>query len=140
VTTYVIDANVAVKWYVAEPQADRALRLLASGHDLHAPDLVHAEAGNVLWKLSRRGVLSPDEALRIARALLATPLRIHASAGLLEGALDIAERTNRTVYDGMYVALAVALDGVLVTADQRLANALEKTPFGPHVLWLEDLP
>ena len=72
--------------------------------------------------------------------LLAAPLAVHASASLIHGALEIATLTDRAVYDAMYVALAVALGGPLVTADRRLANALEGTAFGRHVVWVEDLP
>jgi len=139
-SVYVVDASVALKWYVPEIHSEDALRVLEPGNQLHVPDLLHAEAGNILWKKSRRGELSTGEARRIARALLVAPLAAHASATLLEGALDIATLTDRTVYDAMYVALAVALGGPLVTADRRLANALEGTAFGRHVVWVEDLP
>jgi predicted nucleic acid-binding protein len=140
VSVYVVDASVALKWYVPEIHSEAALRVLEPGNELHAPDLLHAEAGNILWKKTRRGELSAGDARRIARALLAVPFEVHASAALVEGALGVAIRADRTVYDGMYVALAVALDGVLVTADRRLSNALESTPFGRHVLWVEDVP
>ena len=139
-SVYVVDASVALKWYVPEVHTEDALRILEPGNVLHVPDLLHAEVGNILWKKSRRGELTPGDARRITRALISAPLSVHASAALLEGALDVAMRTDRTVYDGMYVALAVALGGPLVTADRRLANALEKTPLGPHVLWVEDVP
>jgi len=139
-SVYVVDASVALKWYVPEIHSEDALRVLEPGNRLHVPDLLHAEAGNILWKKSRRGELSTGEARRIVHALLVAPLTTHASAALLEGALDIATRTDRTVYDAMYVALAVALGGPLVTADHRLANALKGTAFGRHVIWVEDLP
>ena len=46
------------------------------------------------------------------------------SQGLLEAAFDIAVRFNRTVYDSMYIALASRRGAQLVTADERLANAV----------------
>jgi len=36
----------------------------------------------------------------------------------------------------MYVALAVQQDGVLLTADERLYNALRKGPYGVRVRWV----
>ena len=39
-------------------------------------------------------------------------------------AFVIASAFDRSVYDGMYVALAVATNTPLLTADERLANAL----------------
>lgn len=137
---YVADASVAVKWYVPEIHSDEALRLLEPGNELHVPDLMLAEVGNILWKKARHAEISSAQARRIARALLAAPLHVHATAPLLDGALDLALRADRTVYDGLYVALAVALDIPLVTADRRLFHALERSAFGRHVTWVEDVP
>jgi predicted nucleic acid-binding protein len=55
VSRYVVDASVAVKWYLPEPESDAAGRLLDPEHDLIAPDLLFAEVGNALWKRWRRG-------------------------------------------------------------------------------------
>ena len=46
------------------------------------------------------------------------------SHDLLEEAFSIAATFDRTVYDSLYVALAVRLKADMVTADERLANAL----------------
>jgi predicted nucleic acid-binding protein len=43
---------------------------------------------------------------------------------LLRDAFAISAASGRTVYDAMYVALAVISNAPLVTADERLANAL----------------
>lgn len=43
---------------------------------------------------------------------------------LIEDALSIALANNRTVYDSLYIALAVQRGVNLVTADERLANAV----------------
>ncbi len=139
-SVYVVDASVALKWYVPEVHTEDALRLLAPGHELHVPDLFQAEAGNILWKKRTRGELASHETRRIARAILAAPLTVHPTADLLEGALDLATWTSRSVYDALYVALAIALDVALVTADRRLSNALERTAVARHVLFVEDVP
>ena len=59
---------------------------------------------------------------------------------LLAAAFDLAERTDRTVYDCVYLALAVQLGGRMVTADQRLHNTPAGTPWASHVCWVGDLP
>jgi len=46
------------------------------------------------------------------------------SVELIEEALEIAFRFERTVSDSVYVAAAVARGAALVTGDERLANAL----------------
>ena len=46
----VVDASIAVKWYVPEANSTQAAAILESGAELLAPDLLVAEVGKVLWK------------------------------------------------------------------------------------------
>ena len=46
----VIDASVAVKWFIPEIHSQTAVKLLAGKKTLYAPDLIYAEVGNTLWK------------------------------------------------------------------------------------------
>ena len=48
----------------------------------------------------------------------------------------MALETGRTVYDCLYLALAVRCKGVLVSGDRRLVNALARGPLGKHVAWI----
>jgi predicted nucleic acid-binding protein len=68
------------------------------------------------------------------------PLTRHPEAPLLASAFDLADRTQRTVYDCLYLALAVQLGGRMVTADLRLCNALAGTPWAALVCWVENVP
>ena len=87
-TCLIVDANVVIKWHVAEVHSDAALRWL--GDDvpaLHVPDLVFPEVGNILWKKVRRGDLTGEEARRIGHlvAMVAAggaPLGAVAGVGL----------------------------------------------------------
>ena len=47
---------------------------------------------------------------------------------LAEDAYSLATATGRTVYDPMYLALAIRLETQMITADERLANALAAIP------------
>ena len=133
---YVVDANVVAKWFVPEPLSEEAVRLLDEKHELASPDLLWPEIGNVLWRKARAGQLSGQEAARIVRALDQFPLRVFPSRLVLEGALEIALGTGRSVHDCVYVALAVALECRLVTADERLVNALAAGSLASHVMWV----
>lgn len=133
---YVVDANVVAKWFVPERLSDEAARLLDDRHELVSPDLLWPELGNVLWKKARAGQLTGREAARIVQALDEFPLTVFPSRLVLQGALEIAFGTGRSVYDGVYVALAVALECPLVTADERLVTALAGGPLAPHVVWV----
>ena len=128
---YVLDASVAAKWFLFtpdEPLLDKALELrndLKEGHlDLLVPDLFWVEMGNIFWKAVRSGRMSKSWGDDAIRALSELDLPTAASKPLLKHAMSIATTYNRTVYDSIYVALAAASNRSLITADERLANAL----------------
>ena len=134
----VIDTSVAVKWYIPEPGSAHAAALRQAGKELVSPDLLVAEFGNVLWKKVRRGELDRIEAHEIADAFVrACPLRLWPSLPYTPLALDLALRFERSVYDALYLAVAVAHDGAYVTADERLVHALANSELA-HLIRLLD--
>lgn len=139
-TRYVVDASVAIKWYVPEIHTGAALRLLGDGSRLLAPDLLLPEFGNILWKKVRRGEMDEEAARATLQAFSRVPMSVHPSSSLLEGAFDIAQTTGTTVYDSLYVALAAVEGCPLATADRKLFDAHQGGPFEETLLWVEDLP
>lgn len=140
-TRYVVDASVAIKWYVPEVYGDRAVDLLASVSGgtatCHVPDLFHSEFGNILWKKVRAKELAHADAQEIIGAVKAVPKIVHDTEPILSTALSFACETDRTVYDSIYVTLAAGLDCQLVTADERLWNALKSTQWRTFLRWIE---
>jgi len=130
-STAVIDASVAAKWFLparGETLVDEAFRLLrryASGEiQLVVPDLFWAELANTFWKAIRQGRWQKPAAETALASLAARRLPTVSSLRVLEVAFGIAAAFDRTVYDALYVALAVYSKAQLITADERLANAL----------------
>ncbi len=121
----VVDASVAVKWFIPEDGAAEADALLAQRTPLIAPALLWIEVASVLWKLARRGALPPEAAEGVLAASQRYPVEIVDTAPLLGEALRLALATGATVYDALYLAAAIAHDGTLVTADQRLADVIK---------------
>lgn len=128
----VVDSSVAVKWYLPESGSDRAALLLQSGLRLVAPDLLVAEVGNVLWKRRRDIPAAEIEGIAIALAT-SCPISLCPSTALLQGALSIAMAHERSVYDSLYLALAVSENCQLVTADERLGNALQNSNLAQYL-------
>jgi predicted nucleic acid-binding protein len=137
---FVVDASAGLKWFVPEVHSDAADRLRVPAHELHVPGLFDVELGNVLWKRLRAGELTRVEVDRILAQLPLLPVLRHADAPVVPAAVDIAHRTERSVYDCLYLALAIQLNGKMTTADQRLYNSLVGTPWAAYVLWVEDVP
>lgn len=118
----VIDASVAAKWFLPEPLSDVAAEILASDHALLAPDLIRLEVASALLKAVRRGVLAAGDADAALARLTPPALRLEPAADYAEEALRLAGRHGGTVYDGVYIALSLALDAVVATNDVALAR------------------
>ena len=131
---FVVDASVAAKWFLpaaGETLTDEALELLrryATGQiRLIVPDLFWAEFANILWKAVRQGRCRKDTADTAIAAMKDRNLPTVPSLVLLEAAFAIAHAFERTVYDSLYVALAISSKAELLTADERLARELAAT-------------
>ncbi len=138
-TRLTVDASVGVKWALEEVHSEAARRLLDGGYSLIIPDLFFPETGNILWKKARQGELAADEVPPALEAILSVNLAVHASQPLISLAVEIALESGRTVYDSLYVALASSEDAPLVTADEKLFNALSQGPLAPHVVWVGNI-
>jgi len=126
--TIVVDASVAVKWFIPEEDSPKAVRL-RDGHiegrlTLMAPDLLVYEVANAL---TSHPDLSLDEIKEDLEALQMLDIDLIQPTG--EYALSIAEDAMRhrvSAYDSSYLALAEATSSTLVTADRKLRDELGK--------------
>jgi predicted nucleic acid-binding protein len=141
-TDFVVDAGVAIKWYVPELHDAEAKRVLDPAFTLHVPELFYPEFGIVVWKkacVRKPPEITVDEGRDILDLLLGVSLSVHPTAPLLRFAYEIAVTLPRpTAYDCFYLALANALRCRLVTADQAFHNALKGSSHGPRLLWVAD--
>ncbi len=134
----VIDASIVVKLFFEEEYSDlSAARIEATGR-LIAPEFMWIEATNVVWKRLRRGELTLDQAMAIIEEMLRLPIETYPADDLIALALTLAADTGRTVYDCVYVALAVREGCTLLTGDQRLVNGLRGTPAETHIQFVGD--
>jgi predicted nucleic acid-binding protein len=141
VSRFVVDASVAIKWYLPEPNSADADRLLNNGFQLLAPDLLFSEVGNILWKRVMRSELTVHKALVILRALKTLPLTLQPASDLSENVMTVACGLKRSFYDSLYLTLALMADCRLVTADRKLFDAVkDAAPIKKHILWVEDVP
>ena len=133
----VIDASVVLSWFIPDTLTQAALAWRHAGR-LIAPDVLLVEGTNVFWKQVRRGALAPALAAGQLRRFRGAPIELVPARTLLDEAYDLATTYDRTVYDSLYVALAVQSDCPFVTADRRLFNALQATSLKGYMRWVED--
>ena len=127
----VLDAGVAAKWWLPGTEEDlreESLQLLKRYAEKEiqfiVPDLFWWELGNILWKAVQQRRCSRSLAEKALSETRDRKFPTVPSCDLLADAFVIAIQFDRTFYDSLYVALAVGFKAELVTADERLANAL----------------
>lgn len=122
----VIDASVAVKWFIEEDRSAEAQRLLNADADLIAPTSILYEVFHALWDAARtRRLLSnrlPDFA-DVVPTPFATLVPIE---HLYAAAAAMAQSHNLPIYDCAYIALAQREHAELVTADERMFAVARK--------------
>ncbi|MGD0433704.1 MAG: type II toxin-antitoxin system VapC family toxin [Acetobacteraceae bacterium] len=126
----VVDASVALKWVLQEPDSHVAEALIRIEPELLIPDFWLGEATNVLWVQVRRKLLTPDEA-REGLALLRALIQPTPTAGmdLHEVALEIGITVNHSTYDTLYLAFAIAMGARgVVAADGRFVRDMGAHP------------
>jgi predicted nucleic acid-binding protein len=121
----IVDASVAVKWFTVEVLHEEARALLTGSEPLLAPDILATEFANAMWDKARRDEIDEADAVRAVAAVCGRGQpQLHPSTPLVSRAFDLARTLDHPVYDCVYIALAEALDTVLVTADRRFVDAV----------------
>lgn len=123
--TLVVDASVAVKWVLGEPDSPGALTLRDEG-GLIAPSLIAAEVGNALWKAARRDRIARQDALDSLRAILLAFDALIPLEDLRLRALELSLELDHPIYDCFYLALAERERVPLVCADGGLRAKTKK--------------
>ena len=127
--TIVVDASVAIKWYLAEEDWETARGILAGADQITAPELVVVEVSNAAWKAYRRGLIAAEQQALIAADVVQVFDRLEPLSHLSVRASAIAREIDYPVYDCFYLALSEAKDASLVTSDERLLAKTNDTAF-----------
>lgn len=134
----IIDASVVVKWFVDEDDFEIARLLVEPGIERIAPDLVIAESINVLQRKARFGELSHEQALDAVQRLSYFFDDLVSSAVLIERGYQLSWLLDHSVYDCMYLALALQSDDcTLVTSDMKFVSKAVKAGFADKIWTLE---
>ena len=121
----VVDASCPIEALIGGPGAEEIRDRLASDDDHAAPHIVDVEVLSVLRREHLRGRLDRTEAAQAVEDLEAWPGERFGHRPLLPRAWQLRDTVRG--WDAMYVALAEAMDAVLITTDPRLAAAAGPT-------------
>jgi predicted nucleic acid-binding protein len=138
VSDFIVDASVALKWFVAETDSLVADEISASNHRLFAPRLILTEVANALGRKAMSGLMSAAEARVYIRSLSQYFDGLLAVDGFIEPALENACAIRHPIYDLIYLEAARSLGAQLVTADRRFTAKIAGTDLARHVMLLSD--
>lgn len=122
----VVDASVAVKWLIRE--VDSGVAEALSARLLAAPSLVLVECANALWRRAKAGEVPMSVLAGKMRALRRAPLRLEPLERHLDHAVELAVGLRHSVYDCVYLAMALASGAQVVSADRRFVSAVRRRP------------
>ncbi len=118
----VLDASALVELLLGTEQGHSiGTRIADPTLGLHVPHLADIEVVQTLRRYVRESELDSAAAVSALDDLRSLDLERHAHEPLLERVWAL--RRNLTAYDAVYVALAEALDTILLTCDRKLARA-----------------
>jgi predicted nucleic acid-binding protein len=118
----VLDASAAVDWLLQTPAGQQIeKRIYSKGESLYAPHLLDLEVAQVLRRLVREGLLSPQRAEQALEDFLNMRVSRYPHFVLLPRIWRL--RHNLSAYDAAYVVLAEKLNAPLISRDSRLSSS-----------------
>jgi len=126
---FVVDASVALKWLINEDYSDRAkLLLLRFGSglvELYAPELLKLEVANGLRKYFVKKLISEEQLITLYSLFSDIDIEyINHSIDLIMNSIKYAIVNDVTFYDALYIVLAKNMNGLFITADDKLMRKI----------------
>lgn len=139
---FVLDASVAVKWYLPdEPDLDAALELLDQYERntlrLAAPSHILYEVPSALTVAihQQQPRLAAGDAQQALNDFVALGIPTFLDADLLRAAFSLNNAYGVAFYDATYLALAQRLGLPLIVADRKFYQRVAALP---EVIWITD--
>ena len=122
---FVVDASVAIAWFVKGQASDYTNALLrrAVRDRLHVPALWHAEFCNALLALAHRRKLDPGRLDDIFEQIEELELVTDGDSPAARTLTDLSRRFSLSAYDATYLELAIRLKLPIAARDGPLSKA-----------------
>ena len=129
---FILDASVALRWFLEDPvpeYAARVKRMLLDGHRAAVPVVWNLEVANALVNSARKGVVSSgdlEEHLLDIEDLLVHHIESQSQGISVRRAFTTGNTFGLTAYDASYLDLAQTENLPLATLDAQLRKAAER--------------
>lgn len=123
----VVDASLAVKWFLPEPGAEAAAALLLEQDEIAGPDMLAVEVHATLVRganMVKSNRVEAETAIRRFQAMIESGevILIRSLANQIERAANIAIDLGHPLKECIYLALAMEMECDLITCDARFAE------------------
>jgi hypothetical protein len=105
--TLVVDANVAIKWFVQQTGSDHARRVQGYDGPLIAPTMLISESTSGIWKHIAPGEIGEAQARTAVENLPRWFSELVDDRRLAQQAFELAIKLKYPPYDLFYLALAI---------------------------------
>lgn len=129
----VIDACVAIKWFIPEKNYERAGAILRSHYSMIVPDLFFIEMDAIIIKKIRKKQIEAADSLKIYNEIRNIPFEVVPYPLISKMAFDLSSALPVTQYDACYLAAALEYNEKVYTADMRFVKGMKGTPFERYV-------
>ena len=133
----VIDTSALIRLFIPDGPMPNGLEIFFRGveqgrNTAIAPELLLAETANVLNRKRKSGELSDVESRSLLADINLMPIRYFPHGPLATSAFDLAAEHDLTVYDALYLALAIQKAAVIFAADQKIIHIAETLHLTPQ--------
>ena len=135
-STPVIDACVAIKWFLSERGYEKAGALLKTHNKMIAPDLFFIEMDAIVTKKVRQKLVDRDDAYKIYQEIRNIQFEVIPYNLISKIAFDLLSTLSITQYNACYLSAAIEFDQKLYTADKRFFKEMKGTPFEGYIKYL----
>ena len=127
----VIDTSALLRLFIPDgpiPEGfETFLRGVERGGNMAiAPELLLVESANVLDRKKKMDEISETESVQLLTDVLSMPIRYFPHGPLIPAAFDLAREHRITLYDAVYLALALEQGAVLFSADRLMQKAAQE--------------
>lgn len=127
----VIDTSALIRLFIPDGPIPEGLEKFFIGvekgdNTAVAPELLLVETANVLDRKRKIGEISIPESVGLLTDVLSMPIRCTPHGPLIPRAFDLALEHGVTLYDAVYLALAVEQSAMLFSADKEMLKIADK--------------
>lgn len=129
----VIDACVAIKWFIPETGYQKASELIQAHSEFLAPELFLIEMDAIITKKVRKKEIELSEAYILHDEIRKLPFKLIRYDQTAKLSFELSATLPITTYDATYLSVALQFNEEVYTADRRFYRGISTTPFRDYV-------